>query len=441
MASASRLLDELVARSDAVRAANVGLTDAQTALERATRTARQAEVTLGDTRERRARAVQRRDDLARRREAWASELASLPEAPADVRARLLAGFAAQTGDPDAAARLIRADLDRDQGRVIKRLVNAEQRAASVMQAYKYDWPGPAADLIAQADNLPDFLAILDGLQSDRLPEFEDRFFDLLQGQSRNNIGALSQRLKNARREVRERVDPINRSLRQTEYSPGRYLHVRVDDRRLPDVTTFLQTLTEITSGSLEDALGSALGPEARVAAEARFVTMERLLQRLASAAPEDVRWRQQCLDTRQHVQFVAEVRDDDGRAVDYFTSAGGLSGGERQKLVTFCLAAALRYQLAREGADLPAYGLVVLDEAFDKTDPAFTRAGLDVFRTFGFQLVLATPLKMLQTLEDYVGGAAVVLNESGQGSRLEVMLFEADADAEPPVPLEQETLL
>lgn len=46
---------------------------------------------------------------------------------------------------------------------------------------------------------------------------------------------------------------------------------------------------------------------------------------------------------------------------------------------------------------------MVLDEAFDKTDPAFTKAGLEVFHTFGFQLLLATPLKMLQTLEDYVG--------------------------------------
>ncbi|WP_232233135.1 hypothetical protein, partial [Sedimentibacter sp. B4] len=76
-------------------------------------------------------------------------------------------------------------------------------------------------------------------------------------------GQLSQLLNNSRREIRERVDPINRSLRQTEFAPGQFLHVRVDDRRLPEVTLFLQTLAEITSGSLEDALGSELGPEAR----------------------------------------------------------------------------------------------------------------------------------------------------------------------------------
>lgn len=59
--------------------------------------------------------------------------------------------------------------------------------------------------------------------------------------------------------------------------------------------------------------------------------------------------------------------------------------GNRQRLVTFCLAAALRYQLTDAAEGVPPYGLVVLDEAFDKTDIHFTRAGLEVFRSFGFQ--------------------------------------------------------
>ena len=201
--------------------------------------------------------------------------------------------------------------------------------------------------------------------------------------------------------------------------------MRVDDRRNPEVTDFLQNLSLIAGGTLGETLGAEAGDTARVRAEQRFDRMQALLNRLASSDPSDVRWRQHCLDTRQHVKFLAEVRDEAGQAVDYFAGAGGLSGGERQKLVIFCLAAALRYQLARDGAVTPSYGLVVLDEAFDKTDPAFTKAGLEVFHTFGFQLLLATPLKMLQTLEDYVGGAAVVLNDSARGSRLEFLDFHA----------------
>ena len=167
--------------------------------------------------------------------------------------------------------------------------------------------------------------------------------------------------------------------------------------------------------------------------------MKALLDRLNSDESADREWRRQCLDTRQHVEFRAEVLDADGVQTDVYQDSGGLSGGERQKLVTFCLAAALRYQLARDGAEEPAYGLVVLDEAFDKTDPEFTRAGLEVFTSFGFQLLIATPLKMLQTLEDYVGGITVVTNTAGRQSQIMTSTWERDdVDEQRP---EQESLV
>jgi uncharacterized protein YPO0396 len=408
-----------------------GLAVARALLERAEAALREAGGVARQLRDKHVRVGADRERTAAHGVRCEVQLAEREPVPDAVASRLDARF----GEPaasgvDDAARTVHDELAQAVQTADRRLGNAASRAERLMSGYKNGWPAESADLAVQVDFLPDYLAILDRLEADRLPDFENRFFDLLQGQSRNNIGMLAQRLNNSRREVRARVDPINTSLRRTEYAPGRYLHVRVDDRRLPEVTTFLKDLAEITSGSLEDALGSQLDDQARGRSEQRFLRMRDLLRRMSSAAPEDVRWRSLCLDTRLHVQFIAEVRGEDGRALDYFVGAGGLSGGERQKLVTFCLAAALRYQLAREGADQPTYGLVVLDEAFDKTDPAFTRAGLDVFRSFGFQLLLATPLKMLQTLEDYVGGAAVVLNESGRASRFEVLRFdEADAAA------------
>ena len=56
----------------------------------------------------------------------------------------------------------------------------------------------------------------------------------------------------------------------------------------------------------------------------------------------------------------------------------------------------------------PEFSTIILDEAFDRADPAFTRQTMDVFRQFGFHMVLATPLKLIQTLSAYVGGTLVV---------------------------------
>ncbi|WP_051215429.1 ATP-binding protein [Granulicoccus phenolivorans] len=303
---------------------------------------------------------------------------------------------------------------------------ATGRSERVMQAYKNDWPERSADLAAEMAYAEEFLRRLDELEADGLPRFEERFFAMLQSQSRNNVGQLAHQLRAARREIRARIDPINESLARSPYAPGRFLQIKVGDRILPVVSDFLTALSRITSDSLADLAGAPEDAEGRRAAEERFDAMKTLLDRLASHDPADLAWRRQVLDTRQHVEFVARVVDPGGRETDVFTDSGGLSGGERQKLVTFCLVAALRYQLAREGALWPEYALVVLDEAFDKTDPTFTRAGLAVFREFGFQLLLATPMKMLQTLEDHVGGAAVVSMDADHRSRLSVLRFDAD---------------
>lgn len=422
LAGPQRNLQVLTDRRDLFRASASGL-------EEAARRLREAEGSLTAAREARDRILGRLSEasagrlaLTRRLALWQAELDAAASPPEQARAALVARLSAVDAPPERAEAIVRGQLADERTEATQRTGRLAGRGERIMLGYKQSWPLPAQDWMSQIDFLPDFLARLDALERDRLPEFVERFHELLRTQSQNNIGILSTRLRSARREVRERVDPINASLRLTDYSPGHHLHVRVDDRRLPEVGEFMQTLSAIAGGTLSDTLDPT-EDQASEQAEKRFALMKALLERLASSEAADVKWRTLCLDTRQHVKFIAEVRDDQGRPVDYFTGAGGLSGGERQKLVIFCLAAALRYQLARDGAATPAYGLVVLDEAFDKTDPAFTKAGLDVFRQFGFQLLLATPLKMLQTLEDYVGGAAVVFNESGQGSRLEFLDF------------------
>jgi uncharacterized protein YPO0396 len=91
--------------------------------------------------------------------------------------------------------------------------------------------------------------------------------------------------------------------------------------------------------------------------------------------------------------------------VEVYRSGAGKSGGQRQKLAATCLAAALRYQLGGQDRALPSYSTVVLDEAFDKADAEFTAMAMNIFKTFGFQMIVATPLKSVMTLEPFIGGA------------------------------------
>ena len=57
---------------------------------------------------------------------------------------------------------------------------------------------------------------------------------------------------------------------------------------------------------------------------------------------------------------------------------------------------------------MPTYAPIILDEAFDKADSEFTALSMNIFRNFGFQMIVATPDKSVTTLEPFIGGACVV---------------------------------
>lgn len=67
-----------------------------------------------------------------------------------------------------------------------------------------------------------------------------------------------------------------------------------------------------------------------------------------------------------------------------------------------------------------------MDEAFDKADNTFTRLAMGIFTNFGFQMVVATPLKSVMTLERFIGGAGFVSIHDRKHSG--VTLIEYDAE-------------
>jgi hypothetical protein len=282
----------------------------------------------------------------------------------------------------------------------------------------------AGDMDTSLASAPDFFAKLVRLETDGLPAYEQRFFELLQNQSHQNLAALSTYLNDARKAILERMDLVNDSLGQVPFNQSAnqrtYLHIDASDRQLVDVKEFKQ--------EIQQALSHAW-TEDREFAEARFLALRRLVDRLASQDPEQKRWRETVLDVRQHVEFIGREIDESGVEVEIYRSGAGKSGGQRQKLATTCLAAALRYQLGGNDHGVPMYAPVVLDEAFDKADNEFTALAMNIFTNFGFQMVVATPLKSVMTLEPFIGGACFVDISDRRVSG--VLLIEYDGDRHP----------
>jgi len=341
--------------------------------------------------------------LARERQALEQRLASALLPSPHQRPLLEQRFAA--GGPlslenldDRRRRTERAIQDELKGLREER-AQGVRRIERAFTEFKREWPQEGADFDATLEAAPDFLALLQRLERDGLPGHEQRFFDMLKEQSTENLAALNAHLSQARKDIYARMESVNEGLADAEFNPGTHLQIAIADRHLDDVRAFRQEVQQV--------LGHAWQLD-RATAEERFLVLRRLVQRLGGQEPEERRWREQVLDVRLHVEFIGRELDAQGTEVELYRSGAGKSGGQREKLATTCLAAALRYQLGGAEGGFPIYAPVVLDEAFGKADNEFTELAMRIFERFGFQMIVATPLKSVMTLEPFIGGACFV---------------------------------
>lgn len=330
--------------------------------------------------------------------------------------RLPASPALSLDNVDSQFRLLERGLNEavaEQGMQDNRLV---QGIEECFRSYCRRWPVDGGDFTPNMGSVEEFLARLRRLELDGLPQHEARFFDLLQTQSKQHLSVLQKHMTEARKSIGQRMEEVNDSLERVAFNHGTLLQIDVSDRGLPEVRDFQMQLRDVLAHHQT---------QDRDQAEAQFVILRQLVGRLGGQDVEHKRWRNQVLDVRQHVEFVGEEIDaETRRQVEVYRSGAGKSGGQRQKLATTCLAAALRYQLGGEDGHLPRYAPVVLDEAFDKADNEFTALAMNIFENFGFQMVVATPLKSVMTLEPFIGGACFVdINGRHDSS---VLLIEYD---------------
>ncbi|RME35917.1 MAG: ATP-binding protein [Gammaproteobacteria bacterium] len=343
------------------------------------------------------------DELQRQRSETEQRLAAVSRTEAEV-CQLLEERFAQAGaltlhNLDERRRKVERAIHEAQKNLQHRRAGCEKRIEQAFAAFRHEWPEAAMDMDATLASAPDFLALLQRLEHDGLPRHEKRFFDMLREQSSENLAALNARISQARKEIRERMELVNEGLAEAEFNPGTHLQIEVSDRHLPEVRAFHTQVAEILSHSWSTD---------RERAERRFGRLKELVDRFTGEQAPARRWRELVLDVRLHVEFIGRELDADGREVEIYRSGAGKSGGQREKLATTCLAAALRYQLGGSEGGVPGYGAVVLDEAFAKADNEFTELAMRIFERFGFQMIVATPLKAVMTLEPFIGGATFV---------------------------------
>lgn len=296
-----------------------------------------------------------------------------------------------------------ATLDAELMGLTRRTSRAEEDMRTAMREFARRWPAQAGDTDTSLEATEDFLLILQGIEEEKLPEVEERFFEFFTGNTLGDVQALATAIAREPAEIRKRLQRINALLAQVEFHAGRYLQLSMRPVHLAALDEFKRALEDAVVDTTQNDISRD-----RELAEQRFLSLRHLMDLISAARTKDDQVSRAILDVRRHVHFHAEEVDATGAVVHAHESGGPLSGGQNERLTTFCLAAALRYQLAGTGQDVPRYAPIIIDEAFSKGAGKFITAAMESFRHFGFQVVLANPGKNPQALAPFIGGVGVV---------------------------------
>ncbi|MDQ1287259.1 MAG: hypothetical protein QG622_824 [Actinomycetota bacterium] len=265
------------------------------------------------------------------------------------------------------------------------------------------WPNPNLGTDADA-SYRDFDRLLTDLETNGLHELETDWRDSLLKLSGNDLTGLDSELASAVREIRDRIDPVNRILAGLPFADDQH-RLRIDPQESHSAVRarFRKELRDVRV-----VIDQAETDDAR---ERAYHRMAKVIDRIRRTAPDFA----DLVDVRNHVRISAEKCDLDGRHVAVYDHIGEKSGGESQELVAFIVGAALRYQLGDAGADRPRYAPVFLDEALIKADAHFTGRAIGAWRGLGFQLIVGAPNDKHSAIEPHVDAEYLILkNDQGR---------------------------
>jgi uncharacterized protein YPO0396 len=319
--------------------------------------------------------------------------------------------------------LVREHLQRSIDNESKRLKTLHERIIRDMESYRKDYVTETREVDANIESGEEYRTMLNKLQGDALPRFQDRFKQLLNENTIREVASFQAKLLMEQRQIKERVEKINKSMAGIEYNKDRYIILLALNAGDAEIRQFRQDLKSCTEGSFSQDQQDSYS-------EDKFRQVKKIIDRFQGReglAELDRRWRAKVCDVRNWFEFAASERwREDDTEYEHYTDSGGKSGGQKEKLAYTVLAASLAYQFGLEFGETRSrsFRFVVIDEAFGKGSEESARYGLELFKKMNLQVLIVTPLTKIHTIEPFVSNVGFVYNEAGQNSLLRCISIE-----------------
>ncbi|GAB3994036.1 hypothetical protein GCM10029992_07330 [Glycomyces albus] len=295
--------------------------------------------------------------------------------------------------------------------------SASGAAASLMQSFLDTWPDYRQEMDPRIEARAEYRRLAEQLTLDDLPRYKEKFEEYLRTNTIREIASFFHQLNKNATEIHDRIEVINRSLRDVEFNPGRYIELEARKTPNTDVRDFQRQLRECT----EDATGT----DDEGYTEQKFKQVAAVIDRLRGRegfTNIDKTWRERVTDVRNWFTFLARERDrETGEEHESYADSDGKSGGQKEKLAYTILAASLAYQYRLDDPDRARkqFRFVVIDEAFGRGSEESSRFGMELFTRMGLQLLVVTPLEKIEVIEEFVSSVGFVDNPTGSYSRLQ----------------------
>ncbi|AVV79834.1 ATP-binding protein [Leptospira santarosai] len=266
------------------------------------------------------------------------------------------------------------------------------------------------ELSVSVSNAEGFAKLTERIRQDRLPEFQEKFRTMMSDKVAKQILDFKAELDDDVSEIKERIDELNDSLKDLDYSKGKsYIQIRYFDTKDREIVGD-SGFKEMLRGSIPDLGDSSHNEE-------KFAKIRELLKKLKGEGGSD-RWSRLVTDPRNWLDFqAAEFLRDNNQILQVYDSSAGKSGGQTVKLAYTILASAIAYQFKIRERN--SFRFVVIDEMFNNLDGENSRYALNLFRQLGLQLLVVTPMDKITIVEPYVRSVHFVKNNSeGNDSRV-----------------------
>lgn len=406
-------LMELERSSDHLRTLQGRLREIDAAIAHGSDTLSELDSTLGRLRDR----LEFCRTRAQAREAQLKDAGGFDHDTLDTAfAELTLSLAALTLDnADQLANSVQKTLQGRIGSEQGKINEASEKMIEGMSNFLNDFPDFKATLQASRAYASSFASVLQRIEGEDLPRHRDRFEQYLNENLVGDLLMLQRRLDDHLEAIEARIEETNESLSRIDYGEDTYVQLRLQNRPSQEVSEFKRKLREC----FEHGFAPKADERLRI-----FERVRLLLEQFQS----DAEGTQRVIDVRTwQAAGVQELRRSDNSEVNYFAATTGKSGGQKAKLAFTILASALsaQYGLSQSPADVPNFRLVVIDEAFSRTDESNSTRAMQLFAQLGFQLLIVGPFDAKAKLAiPFVKTIHLASNPGGGNSRLMALTRE-----------------